>query len=212
MKREEWTVKIVRLFGTPLAKFIAKLPFNVNPNVITLLSLIPAIIAGYCFFNNQLLFGALFFFISYILDCTDGTLARLTNQESVAGKQLDFYIDILGNVCMYFGLWYSQFYLHGLWFGGGLLIFAHYCVMVFGYMFVSDRTYKTRFPSISTYYGAADEGFITFAILPIFNIFIIGLPILIALQFISYIILACKQEDKPDVWHNILSTLKLKND
>ena len=212
MKREEWAVKIVRLFGTPLAKLIAKLPFNVHPNTITLLSLIPALIAGLCFLINQLLFGALFFFISYILDCTDGTLARLTGQESVVGKQLDFYIDILGNVFMYFGLWYSQFYLHGLWLWGSLLIFTHYCIMVFGYMFISDRTYKTIFPSISSYYGAADEGFFTFLILPVLGIFRTGLPIVIGLQFISYIILFFKQANKPDVWRNILTTLKLGND
>jgi phosphatidylglycerophosphate synthase len=213
-KREEWAVKIVRIFGTPLAKGIAHLPVKVHPNVVTVFSLLFAIIAAFFFFNNQLIYGAIFFFISYVFDTADGTLARLTNTQSELGKRLDFYVDILGNIFMYFGLWYSQFYLYGQWFIGGSIIAAHYMVIAFGYMFIKNRTYKTIFPDICSYYSAADEGFLTFFFVPIPAFFILGifrlaLPILVALQFISFVILFLRQKEKPDIKKNIKEILKL---
>ena len=50
-KSEEWTVKIFRNFGTPVAKGIARLPVKIHPNTVSLLSLLFAIIAGFFFFN-----------------------------------------------------------------------------------------------------------------------------------------------------------------
>ena len=213
-KKEEWAVKIVRFFGTPMAKLIAKLPVRIHPNIITILSLPLALIAAYFFFNNRLIYGAIFFFISYVFDACDGTLARLTDTESRFGQRLDFYLDILRNVSMYFGLWYSQFYLNRQWLIGGLIIMAHYCVMAFGYMFVKNRTYKTIFSNICSYYGAADEGILTFFFIPLLtyfnqNIFRFALPILVIIQFISYMILFLKHKEKPDVINNIKKILKL---
>lgn len=213
-KSEEWAVKIGRIFGTPLAKGIARLPAKVHPNVVTVFSLLFATIAAFFFFNNQLIYGAIFFFISYVFDTADGALARLTNTQSELGKKLDFYVDILGNIFMYFGLWYSQFYLYGQWFIGGAIIAAHYMVITFGYMFIKNRTYKTIFPNICSYYSAADEGILTFFFVPILAFFILGifrlaLPILVALQFVSYVILFLRQKEKPDIKKNIKEILKL---
>lgn len=209
MKCEEWTVKIGRIFGTPVARAISKLPFNVTPNTITILSLIPAILAGYYFFMNQLICGSLLFFVAYCLDCTDGELARITKQTTKFGGKLDFITDIARNVFMYFGLWYSQFYMIGAGLLGALIIFAHYFVMGAGYMLITDRTYKTKSPSVCTYYGAADEGFFTFTALPMLNIFAIGLPVLVGLQAISYGILFIRQKKVPDVMGNIKKTFKV---
>jgi hypothetical protein len=110
---------------------------------------------------------------------------------------------------MYFGLWYSQFYLYDRWFIGGSLIVAHYLVIAFGYMFIKNRTYKTIFPSICSYYGAADEGILTFFFTPILGIFRLALPILVLLQFISYMILFLRQKEKPDAIKNIKEILKI---
>ncbi len=213
-KREEWAVKIPRFFGTPLARVIAYLPVKIHPNVITLFSLFFSIMAAFFFFNNQLILGAIFFFISYVFDCADGTLARLTGTESRFGQKLDFYVDIIGNIFMYFGLWYSQFYLHDQWFLGGAIIAAHYVVMAFGYIFIKDRTYKTISPYVCSYYGAADEGILTFFFLPMAEFFIAGifrlaLPILVILQLVSYLILFFRQKEKPDIKNNIKKMLKI---
>lgn len=208
-KREEWAVKMGRLFGIPLARAIKALPVKIHPNIISVISLIFALFAAYYFFNNKLIVGVIFFFISYIFDCSDGVLARLTNTQSKFGEKLDFYIDITGNVFMYFGLWYSQYYLYGQWFLGGSIIAAHYIVMIFGYMFIKDRTYKTISPKLSSYYSAADEGILTFLFAPITRYFTLILPILIILQLASYIILLLKQKERPDIRKNIKSMLKI---
>jgi phosphatidylglycerophosphate synthase len=211
-KREEWAVKIGRLFGTPIAKAIANLPIKIHPNVVTLLSIPFAILAAFCFFNNRLIEGAVFFFISYVLDCADGTLARLTCTQSKFGERLDFYADTLNKALMYFGLWYSQYYLYEEWFFGGCIIFAHYAAMAFGYMFISNRTYKTVFPNLSSYYSAADEGILTFffiPLIPIAGIFRLIFPILVLLQFVSYVILFLRQKNRPSIKKNIKSLFKM---
>ena len=208
-EKEEWAVKIGRFFGIPLARVIKALPVKIHPNIVSVISLIFALFAAYYFFNNKLIVGAIFFLISYVFDCSDGVLARLTDTQSKFGEKLDFYIDITGNVFMYFGLWYSQYYLYGQWFLGGSIIAAHYAVMVFGYMFIKDRTYKTFSKKLSSYYSAADEGFLTFFFTPMLVIFRLAFPILVIIQFISYIILFLKQKEKPDVRKNIKSMLKI---
>ena len=208
-EKEEWAVKIGRLFGIPLARAIKALPVKIHPNIISVISLIFALFAAYYFFNNKLVFGAIFFFLSYVFDCSDGILARLTDTQSKFGEKLDFYIDITGNVFMYFGLWYSQYYLYGQWFLGGSIIAEHYTVMAFGYLFIKDRTYKTFSPKLNSYYSAADEGILTFLFAPITGYFTLILPILIILQLASYIILFSKQKERPDIRKNIRSMFKI---
>jgi len=208
-KSEPWTlVYIGRVFAIPLARAIAKLPIKIHPNILTIITVPFSLIAGISFFKNMLILGAVFYFISYIIDCTDGTLARLTNTESMFGKRLDFYTDILNNIIMYFGLWYSQYYLQGQWFLGGSIVAAHYLIMIFGYTFLQKLTYKTIFPRISSYYAHLDEGFITFFVATISGYFRIIFPILVAMQFISYLILFMRQKEKPDIITNIKKTLR----
>ena len=207
-KSEPWTIIFIgRVFGIPLARIFARL--KVSPNVITIFTVPFAFLAGICFFYNSLILGALFYFISYILDCSDGTLARLTNTTSKYGERLDYYTDITNNAPMYFGLWYSQFYLQGMWFIGGAIIATHYAIMVFGYVFLKKLTYKTISPRVCSYYMHADEGFLTFFFVPLTGIFYLILPILVLLQLVSYIILFFTQKEKPDIKKNIKSMLKM---
>jgi len=207
-KSEPWSVTFIgRVLGIPLARGFVYL--NITPNIITIFTVPFAFLAGVAFFYNYLILGALLYFISFILDCSDGVVARLTNTASRYGERLDYYTDILNNVFMYFGLWYSQFYLQDMWFLGGAVIAFHYAVMAFGYVFLKKLTYKTISPRICSYYMHADEGFLTFGIAPITNYFYIVLPILVVLQFISYIILFFKQKEKPDIKNNIKKMLKI---
>jgi phosphatidylglycerophosphate synthase len=212
-KSEPWTVVFIgRIFGTPIARFFAR--FKIKPNTVTLLTVPFSFLAGICFFYGflnywYLVLGSFFYFIGYILDCSDGTLARMTNQVSRYGERLDYYTDIINNIPMYFGLWYSQFYLQGMWFIGGAIIAFHYFVMAFGYIFLKKFTYKTISPRICSYYMHADEGFLTFAIAPVTGYFYLVLPMLVALQFISYILLFFTQKEKPNIKNNIKKMLKL---
>jgi phosphatidylglycerophosphate synthase len=208
-KSEPWSVVFIgRVFGIPIARGITKLPFKVHPNVLTFITVPISLIAGICFFKNLLIFGAFLYFIGYIIDCADGTLARLTNTVSKTGERFDFYTDILNNIFMYFGLWYSQYYLLGNWFLGGSIIAAHYLIIAFGYMFLTKLTYKTISPRICSYYTSGDEGFLTFFIAPLTGHFTIIFPILVGLQLVSYVILFIMQDKTPDVKENIKKILK----
>jgi len=85
--------------------------------------------------------------------------------------------------------------------------------MVFGYVFVGDFRYKTIFPRVFSYYSPFEEAFGTFFFAPLFNKVRLLFPILVALQFISYVILFIKKKEKPDleeIEERIKMMLKLK--
>lgn len=193
--REAWSSKIGRLLGMPLARLLADSRFDINPNVITILTIPVSVLAGICFFYNLLIIGAIFYFINWTLDNTDGSLARMTNKTSTFGDTLDNYTDRINTFIMFFGLWYSQFYLNDMWLVGGLLIGIHYALMLVGVLFINYK-YKTIFKTITSYYHPNDEAFITFFFLPIFGIFIIGYPVVIILQLISTSILFTRRRKK----------------
>jgi phosphatidylglycerophosphate synthase len=185
-------VLIGRFFGIPLARLIAKIPFKIHPNIITIFSFIFAVLAGYCFFENLLILGAFLYLINFIFDCTDGTLARLTGTTSKIGAKLDFYTDRIGIVGLYFGLWWSQYYQNNNWLMGAIIIIAHYAIVFLGDKFVKNQGYKTVLPKVNSYYSPFEEGIGTFFVAPLLNIFTMLFPILVFLQLISYIILYLK--------------------
>lgn len=198
-KKDSWTVILLGgILSIPLVRLITKIKIKIHPNVITILTIPFALIAAISFAYGKLVLGAIFFFLNFTLDCTDGKLARLTNTTSQFGEKLDYYTDTVNNLAMYFGLWWSQYYLQGQWLLGGGIVFAHYAIMVFGYTFIKDITYKTIFPRVFSYYSPFEEAFGTFFFAPLFNVVRIAFPILVLLQFISYIILLIKKE-KPDL-------------
>ena len=193
IKQEAWSTKIGRIFGIPLARALAKSPIRIHPNIISILSIPFAVLAGFFFFKNMLIYGAIFFFISFILDNTDGVLARLTNTTSQFGHKLDTYTDRLNNFVMFFGLWYSQYYINDQWFIGGSIFAVHYFIMFIGLFYIKSYKYKTVFPGVISYYHPLDEGFLTFFVAPLTGFFIYIFPVLVILQYISHIVLFIKQ-------------------
>jgi phosphatidylglycerophosphate synthase len=208
-EKDSWTTIIFcDPFSIPLARLFAKFK-KIHPNYISILAMICGFIAAYFFFRGLLIYGSLVFLLKFILDGTDGKLARLTNTKSKTGEKIDYYTDIIGNIPMYFGLWYSQFYIFNKWFFGGSFIALHYLTMAFGYIFLKKLSYKTIFPRVSSYYIHIDEGFLTFFIAPLTGYFIYVFPILVLIQLVSYIILCFTQKEKPDFKKNIKRMLKL---
>jgi phosphatidylglycerophosphate synthase len=197
-KRDSWTSIIFSdPFSIPIARLAAKSK-KLHPNHFSILGLVPAFIAVYCFLRGELVYGAFFYLINFIIDGVDGKLARLTNQLSKSGEALDRRADRIKNAALYFSLWYSQFYLQGYWLLGGFIIFCHYALMVVVYLFIKDGTYKTIFPRVYSYYATIDEGFIVFFFAPLLNQVRLLLPILILLQSISFLALSLKQKEEPD--------------
>jgi len=78
--------------------------FNVDPNIITLISLIFSIISAALFGGNNLFFGGIALFISGFLDVFDGTVARFHNKTSIRGAFLDSVSDRFSDAIVLIGL------------------------------------------------------------------------------------------------------------
>lgn len=90
-----WTVMLVDPVATPLVRWTA-MHTRVTPNQITWGAFIVGLGSAACFTQGDwrwLLLGALLYHVSFIFDCMDGKLARLTGTGSVFGAWLDFVFD-----------------------------------------------------------------------------------------------------------------------
>ncbi|MEV7019603.1 MULTISPECIES: CDP-alcohol phosphatidyltransferase family protein [unclassified Streptomyces] len=90
-----WTVLLVDPVATPLVRWTAMWT-RVTPNQITWAALVLGIGAAACFAQGDwqwLIAGAVVYHVSFILDCMDGKLARLTGKGSAFGAWLDYIFD-----------------------------------------------------------------------------------------------------------------------
>ncbi|MEU1116190.1 MULTISPECIES: CDP-alcohol phosphatidyltransferase family protein [unclassified Streptomyces] len=90
-----WTVLLVDPVATPLVRFTA-MRTRVTPNQITWGAFLLGLGSAACFVLGDwkwLALGAVVYHFSFIFDCMDGKLARLTGQGSVFGAWLDFVFD-----------------------------------------------------------------------------------------------------------------------
>jgi phosphatidylglycerophosphate synthase len=84
----------------PVAYVIARacFPLPISPNAITALSIVAGIASGValvCDFPRHLVVGGLLLFLSAVLDCADGQLARMRGTSSAFGRMLDGTADLL---------------------------------------------------------------------------------------------------------------------
>ena len=91
----------------PIISKFAKIFLNVNPDVLTCLSLLFAFLAGLFFlysrpsqelFNFFLVFASIFIFLNGLFDALDGKVAKLTNKTSKKGDFLDHALDRYSDV------------------------------------------------------------------------------------------------------------------
>lgn len=90
-----WTVMLVDPVATPLVRWTA-MHTRVTPNQLTWGAFLVGLGSAACFAQGDwrwLLLGALLYHVSFIFDCMDGKLARLTGAGSVFGAWLDFVFD-----------------------------------------------------------------------------------------------------------------------
>jgi archaetidylinositol phosphate synthase len=97
----------------PLLTPIAKRMVNVNPNVLTWISVLFAFIAGLLFFlsspENELVYfyligASIFVFLNGLFDAIDGKVAKLANKTSKRGDFLDHALDRFSDVFIVGGL------------------------------------------------------------------------------------------------------------
>ena len=90
-----WTVFIIDPLAIRFTWLVANFT-KLKPNHITISSFLLGLISAVCFMQGSyfyLILGALIFQLSFILDCVDGKLAKLTNNQSKFGFFLDFSLD-----------------------------------------------------------------------------------------------------------------------
>jgi CDP-diacylglycerol--glycerol-3-phosphate 3-phosphatidyltransferase len=91
-----------RKFSRPTARILNKL--NFKPNQVTFLSFILGVLSGVIFFYRMYIYGLIVLFISEILDCADGDLARLQKKISKKGEFIDSFLDRIVEVVIFYGL------------------------------------------------------------------------------------------------------------
>ncbi len=80
-----WEWLVLRHLYIPLIKVMR----NINPNIISLGSLVLALLAVWAFGSGIWWLGGLLFEASFVLDCVDGPVARLTGKTSRLGILLE---------------------------------------------------------------------------------------------------------------------------
>ncbi|BCA80206.1 CDP-alcohol phosphatidyltransferase family protein [Desulfuromonas sp. AOP6] len=102
------------LFIYPLARRLTVLIVNrtrLTPNQITFFAMGLRGVTLLCFLQGErwaLIGGALAYYLAYVCDCTDGTVARITGQTSELGRYLDHVADLVGDVVILLVLAGSQ--------------------------------------------------------------------------------------------------------
>jgi CDP-diacylglycerol--glycerol-3-phosphate 3-phosphatidyltransferase len=102
----EWkypiTKYIYRKFSKPVTRLFYKL--NFEPNQVTVLSLVLGIISALLLSQSMFLIGLIILFLSEVLDCADGDLARMKKKVSKKGEFLDSFLDRIVEVFLFYGL------------------------------------------------------------------------------------------------------------
>ncbi|PDP85252.1 phosphatidylglycerophosphate synthase [Glycomyces fuscus] len=90
-----WTVYLVDPIAVRLVRLVANRT-SITPNQLTVVALFLGLGAAVCFslgYRHFLALGALLYLLSFLMDCTDGKLARLTGSESLFGSWMDYVSD-----------------------------------------------------------------------------------------------------------------------
>lgn len=95
-------MQLVDIYGMVISPILTKvfLKYNIIPNYVTILMIISGIIGAFLFAIPNTIFkiiGLLFIHMWYILDCSDGEVARITKKFSKFGKEIDFTAHIINH-------------------------------------------------------------------------------------------------------------------
>ena len=74
---------------------------RVTPNQVTVASLFCGVLCGLLYLSGWFITGSFFLFLSHVLDCTDGNLARAKEVFSTFGRWLDFVGDKIADIFIF---------------------------------------------------------------------------------------------------------------
>ncbi|MEV2266686.1 CDP-alcohol phosphatidyltransferase family protein [Nonomuraea africana] len=103
-----WTVYFVDPVACRAALLVGNRT-NITPNAITVFSLVLGMASAGCLAAGQLAAGAVLFYLSFMVDCVDGKIARLKGTGTPFGLWLDFMGDRIRELCCATGLAYGQY-------------------------------------------------------------------------------------------------------
>lgn len=95
-----WALLFIYPLARPLTVFIVN-STRITPNQVTFCAIGLRALTILCFWQGSrwgLTAGAIAYYLAYVCDCTDGTVARLTGQTSELGRYLDHVADLVGDV------------------------------------------------------------------------------------------------------------------
>ena len=106
-----WTNQICRRIASVIVIIINPTP--ISPNFVTGTSFLINLFANFYLFSGKLSLAALLYFLSNVLDCVDGQLARLRNEISKFGMFFDPVIDGLKDLITFimFIAYFSNTYM-----------------------------------------------------------------------------------------------------
>lgn len=107
-----WTVFVVDPVACRLTLLVAN-HTAITPNGLTRLSLVLGMVSAVCFAFGQLVAGAALFYVSFMVDCMDGKIARLKETGTAFGLWLDYVGDRIRVVCCAIGLAFGQYMATG---------------------------------------------------------------------------------------------------
>ncbi|TGB08001.1 CDP-alcohol phosphatidyltransferase family protein [Streptomyces sp. MZ04] len=110
-----WTVLLVDPVATPLVRLTA-MRTRITPNQITWGAFLLGLVSAAFFALGDwrwLIAGAVVYHLSFILDCMDGKIARLTGTGSVFGAWLDFVFDRIRVMACAVALMWGQYHRTG---------------------------------------------------------------------------------------------------
>ncbi len=90
-------------------KALSPFVVNINPNIVTMFSLITGVTAGVVFAFNYLLAGIILVSLSGFLDLLDGEIAKRNNRRTKKGDIFDHLSDRIVDACMFGGIAFSSY-------------------------------------------------------------------------------------------------------
>jgi phosphatidylglycerophosphate synthase len=113
---DRWHVRWVRGWSFPFLRFLARR--GITPNQITWMGFGVGVLACLLIARGRYwtgVAGAVLLYGSWVLDCIDGTLARLTFSESAFGRKLDTLLGHLTNLCIFSALIWAVYGREPVW-------------------------------------------------------------------------------------------------
>lgn len=129
-----WAIPFVQPISRKLVVYIVN-HTSITANQITSLGIIFRLVTMGCFLTHSYslaVVGALSYYLAYVCDCADGTVARIKQQSSELGRYLDHMSDLIGDILILLSLAWSQgvFFTYWIW----AMVFMHIAECYISYL------------------------------------------------------------------------------